>query len=362
MIALLIIFTITTNTMQTNLEELFEKASKWRVGEAVEEVDSARNELVKLGNKSLEFIFSKKIKTTSTLKYRAIKYVVRHLKDQARPYLYRGLHSENDTVKINCIRLIGDLKDSLSVDTLIDLLKNEKSKRVRRAIISSLGDIGIKRAASVIVPFLKDKDMRTRLVTCVALGKLRNETYIDPLFEALNDEYFLVRESAMWALEKIDTKDVLKKALEKMKVKFWEELIGSAVNTAGAGVEMVGNVNLLEKGAIEAGRVVLPPVVQKSISNKMCEKRIKYIRLVGAVGGKLYQETPEDSLVIAVRKYLILLLDSPCWLVRGYAVRALGNFKDDKVRKLLETKSLTETNLFVRSQYEEVLHSGENPR
>lgn len=355
MIALLMIFVITTNGTQANLEKLFKKASKWRVGEAIEEVDSARNELVKLGDKSLEFIFSEKIKTTSTLKYRAIKYVVKHLKDQARPYIYRGLHSDNDTVRINCIRLLGDMKDSLSVDTLIGLLKQEKSRKVRRAIISALGDIGIKRSATEIVPFVKDKDMRTRLVACIALGKLKNEKYIEPLFDAMNDEYFLVRESAMWALEKIGTEEVLKKALEKMKIKFWEEFIGSAVNTAGAGVELVGNLNLIEKGIVEVGRIVLPSVVQKSFSNKMCEKRIKYIRLVGIVGGTLYEETPDDSLVIEARKYLILLLDSPCWLARGYAVRALGHFKDDKILKLLEDKSLTETNLFVRSQYKDVL-------
>ncbi len=357
MISLLMIFLITTNGPQANLEELFKKASKWRVGEAIEEVDSARKELVKLGDKSLEFIFSKKIKTTSTLKYRAIKYVVKHLKDKARPYIYRGLHSENDTIRINCIRLLGDMKDSLSVDTLVDLLKKEKSKRVRRAIISALGDIGIKRSAIEIVPYVKDEDMRTRLVACIALGKLKNEKSIDPLFDAINDEYFLVRESAMWALERIGTEDVLKKALERMKIKFWEELIGSAVNTAGAGIEMVGNLNLLEKGAVEVGRVVLPPMVQKNFSDKMCERRIKYIRLVGVVGGKIYKKTPNDSLVIEARKYLILLLDSQCWTARGYAVRALGNFKDSRIQQLLEEKSLTETNLFVRSQYREVLET-----
>ena len=357
MISLLMIFLITTNGPQANLEELFKKASKWRVGEAIEEVDSARKELVKLGDKSLEFIFSKKIKTTSTLKYRAIKYVVKHLKDKARPYIYRGLHSENDTIRINCIRLLGDMKDSLSVDTLVDLLKKEKSKRVRRAIISALGDIGIKRSAIEIVPYVKDEDMRTRLVACIALGKLKNEKSIDPLFDAMNDEYFLVRESAMWALERIGTEDVLKKALERMKIKFWEELIGSAVNTAGAGIEMIGNLNLLEKGAVEAGRVVLPPVVQKNFSDKMCERRIKYIRLVGVVGGKIYEKTPDDSLVIEARKYLILLLDSQCWIARGYAVRALGHFKDSRIHQLLEEKSLTETNLFVRSQYREVLET-----
>ncbi len=357
MISLLMIFLITTNGPQANLEELFKKASKWRVGEAIEEVDSARKELVKLGDKSLEFIFSKKIKTTSTLKYRAIKYVVKHLKDKARPYIYRGLHSDNDTIRINCIRLLGDMKDSLSVDTLVDLLKKEKSKRVRRAIISALGDIGIKRSAIEIVPYVKDEDMRTRLVACIALGKLKNEKSIDPLFDAMNDEYFLVRESAMWALERIGTEDVLKKALERMKIKFWEELIGSAVNTAGAGIEMIGNLNLLEKGAVEAGRVVLPPVVQKNFSDKMCERRIKYIRLVGVVGGKIYEKTPDDSLVIEARKYLILLLDSQCWIARGYAVRALGHFKDSRIHQLLEEKSLTETNLFVRSQYREVLET-----
>ncbi len=352
MIQVLLSIFLVTNA---NVEKLFQKASKWRVREAISEADSARKELVKLGDVSLEYIFTKKIKTTSTLEYRAIRYVVKHLREKSRPYIYKGLHSDNDTVRINCIRLLGDLKDTMSLDTLIALLKSEKKKKVKRAIIAALGDIGVKRAATEIIPYLKDKDMRMRLVACVALGKLKNPESVGPLFDAMEDKSYLVRSTALWALEKIGNEKVLEGALKRLKKRFWENYVGQAVNTAGAGLEILGNPDIVGIAAIEAGRASLPGLTQKKFDELMCWKRIKYIRLIGRVAPSIYEKHPDDTLVILARERLIKLLNSPCYLARGYAVRALSKFNDDRIKRLLESKSLTETNLFVRSQYEETL-------
>ncbi len=334
-----------------DLDRLFESASKWRVGEAIEEVDSARKKLVELKKEALDYIFSEKIKTTSTLEYRAIKYVVKHLKDLSLPYIYAGIHDDNDTVKINCIRLLGDLKDTSSVDTLISLLKVEKKKKVIRSIIFALGEIGVSRAAKVIEPYVSSRDMRMRLVSVIALKKLKDEDSIECLFKALEDEYFIIRETALEALSLIGTEEVLGKALEKLDKGLFESYVGDAVEAAGTGLEMISNPGILGIGAIELSSKLLAHEAQKSFDHYKCSKRIKYIRLTGKVAARIKDKNRE--LYIRARKLLISYLYSPCYLSRGYAVRALKRLNDTDVNKLLELTKLKETNLFVRSQYSE---------
>jgi len=60
------LITATNAANGQDVQKLFTSASKWRVGEAVGEVDSAREQIVKMGEPALDYIFSEKIKTTST--------------------------------------------------------------------------------------------------------------------------------------------------------------------------------------------------------------------------------------------------------------------------------------------------------
>ena len=338
-------------TISPDIDKLFESASKWRVGEAIQEVDSARKELVKLRRKSLDYIFQKKIKTTSTLEYRAIKYVVKHLRDISRPYIYSGLHDSNDTVKINCIRLLGDLKDTSSLDTLILLLHGEKKEKVIRSIIHSLGEIGVKRAAREIEPFACSENMRMRLVSVLALKKLKSEDSIECLFKLMEDEFFIIRETALEALSNIGTEKVLRMTLEKLEGKTFETHVGDAVEAVGTGIVTVTDPGILGAGAIELFGKLLSGRVQKAYDSKKCRERIKYIKLAGRVAPLIGEKVPSNKFFLQARKLLILYLNSPCWLARGYAVRALKRFNDPDVENLLNVTRLKETNLFVISQY-----------
>ncbi len=287
------------------IEKLFESASKWRVGEAISEVDSARDELVRMGEPALEYIFSRKINTTSTLEYRAIRNITQRLLPEARPFISRCLNSDNDTILVNCISLIGDIRDTTFSDGLIELLREDRSPRVTRAAISSLGKLRCKSALPEILPYLQDTSMRIRLVVVAALGNIRDSGAIRPLMNTmLNDEFFIVRESAAHALKKLDKNAV----------------IGAAMNEL------------------------------RTATNANVEATLLHLIAVLEPDSTMAQHT-----INSLKSMLLQKLDDENPGVRGYAALALGRVMDEEIRSRLTQQLDEEKNLFVISCIESAL-------
>ncbi len=291
------------DTLKSRVEKLFETASLWRVGENREKVDSARKELVEIGKPALDYIFSEKIKTTSVLELRAIKHVILKLKEEARPYVYSNIHSENDTIRRNCIWLLGEMKDTTGVDTLLNMLKKEKDFKMIARILIALGKIGDTTATNSIIPYLEHEKEPVRVYATEALGKLRDERAIQKLLDALSDSICTVRYTATWALAEIGT----------------------------ASIE---------------------PIVQRMQKTR----DLAYLRqCVITLGEIAHRDTLSGDDSLKIRRSLKEFIDSEDWVLRGYAVEVLGLVGDGAMKDILREKLEFESHPFVRRKIEDAI-------
>ena len=294
----------TPDSLRKQIEKLFEDASLWQVGENREKVSKAREELVKIGEPVLDYIFEEKINTDRTLELRAIKHVVKKLRDDARKYILENLTSENDTVRRNCIWLLGEIKDTSSVDTLLRLLQSEKNYKFIARIITALGKIGDTTATVHIMPFMEHEKEVVRISCAEALGKIGDPRATGSLIEGLGDPLFTVRYTSTWALSKIG-----------------REAIDSLISRA----ESVKDTVFLVQAVI-----TLRDIVRKDTLDF------------------------EDSL--KVRLFLRKFLDSPSWVLRGYAREAFGLAGSEGARYILLQAYEFEENPFVRRRIEDALN------
>ncbi len=305
--ALMLIFAVmAADTQDTaRIAELFRSASKWRVGEAIGEVDSARKELIGMGKIALDYIFSQKMATTSTLEYRAIKSVVKGLRQDAKLYIQNCLRSDNDTVLVNCLRLIGDIKDTAFGGDVERFLDESYSGRVRRTAAFALGRLKYRDAFPRLARCVHDTSFRMRLVAVPAAAETGGKDAVPLLTDvALNDEFFLIRMEAAHALAKSAPDDGLKAALD-------------AIDTTHDH-----------------------------------DARVRSLQMVDVF---LRKNRYGGALLRRARHILIELSNDDDPVVRGYAVRALGNIMDGNVRTALSVMLAGEENLFVVSQLEEAL-------
>jgi len=294
---------IPPDTLKEKLEKLFEEASLWRVGENIEKVDKAREELIKMGEVSLKFIFKEKFKTESSLERRALKKIISALKKESIPYLHEALLSENDTIRKNAIWLCGEIKDTSSVEELLKKLTKEKDYKFIARIIRSLGKIADTVATLKIIPFKDHKKERVRIYVAEALGKLKDKRGIPPLLSLLSDSFFTVRGTAVHGLKQIGA-TVFDTVLALLKVADDPTLIVNLLSVAGP--------------------------IAESLTNKEQE-------------------------IAEYKKLLFNFLESEDWVIRGYAVEALSHLRSEGVLLYLKERRETEIHPFVLGKYEEIL-------
>ncbi len=187
---------------EEKIKKLFEYASEWEVREAIGRVKTARKMLLEYGEKTLKYIFENEFKTYNGLKLRAIKYIVKKMPESSKPFLYKYLSAENDTIRRNAVWLLGELKDTGSVERLINMLDLPQNKRLKVTIIIALGNIGDRKAVDKLIDFLKDKREVIRIKSAEALGKIGDEQAIPYLIQAMDDRFFTVRDACILALSR----------------------------------------------------------------------------------------------------------------------------------------------------------------
>lgn len=296
----------TSDSLKAKIEKLFKDASLWRVSENIEKVDKAREELTSIGEPALKYIFSQKLKTESTLELRAIKHIVKELRREALPYVREAMRSENDTVRRNAEWLAGELKDTASLDTLLNLLNREKRIRNFLTVIIALSKIGDERAIEPLMEYVDTSEERIREAVAVAFMKIPGAKSIPPLYEMLNDSFFTVRGTAARGI------------VRKISLNFYKFL------------------DILENGDQR--------------------KRVELLRAIPFESDSIKKLGELER--IQLKSELIKMLDDSSWVIRGYAVRALSSeaFKDFKEVKneIFELKG-RETHPFVIREIERAL-------
>ncbi len=202
------------------LEELFQTASLWQVGEEAhrKKIDEARKRLVELGEPALRFILNEKLDTINSLEIRAIEVVVLGNGEKAIPLLVEKLQSEKPRVLRNAVLLLGSLKAKQAGPQIAHLLQRKPlpPKWVLRIILRVLAQLEYREGVPEILSFLNDPDELVVISATWALGVLKDPTTIPPLMDMLDSEQYIRRdaaENALSALANVGMSYYLRKAL-----------------------------------------------------------------------------------------------------------------------------------------------------
>ncbi len=205
------------NFTKMDIKQIFDVAAEWEVGDAKDEIKAARKELKKHPSAARKYICDKKMDTESGLELRAIKDFVKAFPDSFTSCLFKCLHSDNKEERVNALYLISEIKPDNAVDSIIPMLKQPKNKLLLRSIIYSIGKIGGENARKTVKRYLNNKDETVKLVSVVALGKIKSPDDIPIFIKKLKSPEFVVRSAAVNALSGYDDTIITPRLLEKFQ-------------------------------------------------------------------------------------------------------------------------------------------------
>lgn len=171
-------------------------------------VEPAKDSLAALGASAVPYLIDKFI-TKSARERWAIIHVLQRIGSPAVPYLTAALNRPDGEVVSRVCWALGDIKDTSSVQPLIEVSRHERWQ-VRDEAIGALGKISDRRAAAAVTEALNDTIAQVRKSAVVACGSLMVAGNIRKLTSLLGDEFYGVRMTAMEALLKMDTVDVIR--------------------------------------------------------------------------------------------------------------------------------------------------------
>jgi HEAT repeat protein len=188
---------LTTEDSSKTVEELFDEASQWEVGSARESVRRARKALLERGSEAIKFAVNERFDTKDGLVYRLFESIVNAMPDTSAPLLIDLMTNSKDETKVkNAIRLLGTIKWEPSVEPMLAILMDKNKEKYWNTAISSLGQIGDKRASKKICEFAAGSEERRRLTVIGALGQIGDSTTIPILVRGMDDPMFTVRSAA----------------------------------------------------------------------------------------------------------------------------------------------------------------------
>ncbi len=124
--------------------------------------------------------------------------------DVAVDDLIEGLSNADKNIKKYCVKALGEIMNPNSIEPLIKSLSDD-NKWVRREASSALSKMGVD-AVEPLIKCLNDIDWRVKGAAAWALGNLKDDRAVDPLFKLLteNNNGF-VKQGALSSLKVIGT-------------------------------------------------------------------------------------------------------------------------------------------------------------
>lgn len=249
--------------------------------------------------------------------------------------LLTAFKETNGTVQREVVKLLGDFRDPLALDSLIAALGNgdfevrmrvasslgkmgevalepllatlsdtNKDWAVRGDAAKALGELGDERAVGLLLNAFEDENVYIRRMVAEALGKLGDISVLEPLIIALEDEDWLIREAVAKALQRLG-EAAIEPLTKRLMDKRWVIRGESAKILGGLGDD----------------RVLEPLLVALKDENS-------YVRSAAALGlGKLGNNQALESLLASFSDENIF--------VRVAATEALGELGDTRALELL---------------------------
>ncbi len=292
---------------EEELEELFTTASLWQVGENVQKVDEARNQLIAFGEMSIRFIVEKKLALKGTLEFRAMQSVVQGVGEPSIPILLLALTQKNPVALRNAWNLL-----SLFPLKIVQKYraKDKISEDLRRSLASDTPD-SLKRSACEVSYKWAFSELHSVIADLVSRQETPDTVAI-PCINALKQFASMESLPALFAL------------LEN----------SSAPKRFAA-----------ENALIGYGSPILPYLMTRITEIASAETPEHpttlrhFLKILGAV-------SPEDSpLTLSL---LNDFLNSEDWGIRASAVQALGTMGSEQAFALITKLAQTETHPYIR--------------
>jgi HEAT repeat protein len=220
------------------VKDIFHDASLWEVTENKKKVRTARKALILKGIEAIDYVVKEHLGTDDGLELRAIEDLFNAYPDSAATRILPRLTDSELAVRKNVVYFLGVMKRKEAVMPMLTLLYNKQYEKNWTGVIWALGNIGDTTVVYDILPNLASDKERRRIVTCGALGSLKQEVAIEPLIQMLEDSIFTVRSAAVTALvqfgesavepiiDKINDEDSPSPLLLNSLGKIWQNLGG----------------------------------------------------------------------------------------------------------------------------------------
>ena len=132
--------------------------------------------------------------------------------------LIKALRSESDYVRGNAAEALGEIGDARAVKPLtqafeFDLMAYPYARRKAEEALVKMGD----RAVEPLIQALKEEDEYVRPEVAKVLGNIRDLRAVEPLVQALKDEDWAVRGTAAKALGNLGDKRAIEPLVEALR-------------------------------------------------------------------------------------------------------------------------------------------------
>ncbi len=179
-----------------SIKVIFSIASEWGVGSSAKRVAFATEILLKRDEEAAEYIFENRLDTKGSLEYRAILEFAKK-SNKFGLYLPQALVDEDSVTVRNAIALIGELKDSTMIDTLLKVIPD---KRYTGSVLAALGTIGTSRSTNILKEYIDSPSEKVRVIVARGFLKIDSPESIELLGTMKDDPSFLIR--TMYKLKK----------------------------------------------------------------------------------------------------------------------------------------------------------------
>jgi hypothetical protein len=196
-----VIILVSLDTLK--LDSLWKIAKRWRAGFEAERVDSARKEIISMGEGAVYYVITRNLTKKDLLGVRAIRDIC-----QKEPsYCTRGILevlSKKDSLALkNALFVAGEVEIPKISEKLLEILKKQREgiwiSRTLRAIYRS----GDGKICEVLDKYTRHPYEYVRMRSALLIGQKNCEKLKDKAWEMLNDSVFTVRDAAKLSLAKM---------------------------------------------------------------------------------------------------------------------------------------------------------------
>lgn len=171
------------------INDIFDIASEWEVGSAVQRVRKAREILLARINEAIPYALKNKISTDSSLEYRTLEAMAKNSKAFLQD-LFPLIEGADSLAAKNCMSLISAVGDSLLLDYVERLLGQ---KKYETACLSVLSGVHTERAVQILSNYIFHPSERFRYIAARSLLQIKHPEARQTLLLMKQDPSFLVQ-------------------------------------------------------------------------------------------------------------------------------------------------------------------------